>query len=159
MKNFAKKLFSLLLVGVVTVSMFSFVAPPPVEAVEETPSRGTVIFKFVNLLDAERSAEGIVDFYGDDDYYSSQPISLHCRGYGIFSERKTVCYNIPAEAKIVVLRDGCRRWIVWGNFKLDESSEFSSGCIRAVVECSGVRHFERRSKRIESSGCWKQIQV
>ena len=29
MKNVAKKLFSLLLVGVVAVSMFSFVAPPP----------------------------------------------------------------------------------------------------------------------------------
>ena len=31
MKNVAKKLFSLLLVGVVTVSMFSFVAPPPLK--------------------------------------------------------------------------------------------------------------------------------
>ena len=42
MKNVVKKLFSLLLVGVVTVSMFSFVAPTNAEAAE-TDSYGTLI--------------------------------------------------------------------------------------------------------------------
>ena len=36
MKNFIKKLFSLLLVGVVTVSMFSFIRPNRVDAIEES---------------------------------------------------------------------------------------------------------------------------
>ena len=46
MKNVVKKLFSLLLVGVVAISMFSFVAPP-VEAAEtaEAGSNGTLIIK------------------------------------------------------------------------------------------------------------------
>ena len=45
MKNVVKKLFSLLLVGVVAISMFSFVAPPPAEAAEaaEAGSNGTLI--------------------------------------------------------------------------------------------------------------------
>ena len=133
--------------------------PPPVEAVEETPSRGTVIFEFINLIIDGCTAVYDVDFYGDDDYYiSSQRIYCRFRTGERLFKRKTVCYNIPAEAKIVVIKDFMSRQ-AWGHFKLDESSEFSSGCIRAVVECSGVRHFERRSKRIESSGCWKQIQV
>ena len=136
--------------------------PPPAEAVEETPSRGTVIFKFVNWVTGERSAEFALDFYGDDDYYiSSQPIRLHCRGFGLFGESVTECYDIPAEAKIVVLRDDWRGGNAWGRFKLDESSEFSSSCIRAVVKLKYddifLRCHESWSKRSESSGCWKQV--
>ena len=158
MKNVVKKLFSLLLVGVVAISMFSFVAPPPAEAVEETPSKGTIIFKFISLIDGRCSADYAVDFYGDDDYYiSSQPIHFHLATFG---KKKTVRYNIPAEAKIVVIKDF---WSgqAWGRFKLEESSEFSSGCISAVVKRSGgfIMHRERWSKSSESSGCWKQIQV
>ena len=40
MKNFIKKLFSLVLVGVVTVSMFSFIRPNRVDAIEESNASG-----------------------------------------------------------------------------------------------------------------------
>ena len=137
--------------------------PPPAEAVEETPSKGTVIFKFISLTDGGCSADYAVDFYGDDDYYiSSQPIHFHFPGLVSSGKIKTVRYNIPAEAKIVVLRDGGwnggLRRMVWGKFKLEESSEFSSGCIEAVVRCGGIIHHESWSKGSKSSGCWKQIQ-
>ena len=116
----------------------------------------------MNWVTGERSAEFALDFYGDDDYYiSSQPIRLHCRGFGLFGESVTECYDIPAEAKIVVLRDDWRGGNAWGRFKLDESSEFSSSCIRAVVKLKYddifLRCHESWSKRSESSGCWKQV--
>lgn len=47
MKNFIKKLFSLLLVGVVTVSMFSFIRPNRVDAIEESNKSGKNLGTFI----------------------------------------------------------------------------------------------------------------
>ena len=138
---------------------------PPAEAVEETPSKGTVIFKFISLTDGGCSADYVVNFYGDDYHYiSSQPIHFHVSGLVTTGKTKTVRYNIPAEAKIVLLEDSCwdagQRRMVWGKFKLDESSQFSSGCIEAVVKCRiGIMPRKSWCKSSKSSGYWEQIQV
>ena len=117
----------------------------------------TFIFTFTNLTLQRQEVNNVVDFYGDDDYcISSQLICLHGR-------RRAVLYNIPAEAKIVVIKD-FGNGQVWGKFKFVESSKLSSSYIVAGVRCeyaSGcfLSHKLSWSKGSKSSGCWEQIQV
>ena len=156
MKNFVKKLFSLLLVGVVAISMFSFVAPTNVEAAEETSFRGVVYFTLINpgKTKKEASVGYSVEFYdvlddGTKNFIESWSICLYADYRHGKNIAKEDCF-IPVGAKIVVLKnaENCHK------FKLDVNSESSRGYI--YVDYILWFNEEYRTS-IKSSDCWKQV--
>ena len=158
MKNVVKKLFSLLLIGVVAVSMFSFIVPNHVDAEVGTP-RGIIVLILRNMAlyyEGVASVNYSVKFYdvldnAKEKLICSQSVSLSNDGV----DRKPVLWHdlIPAKAKIVVIETG--KWWECRKFKLDESSEFSTG----LIEVTSINQERNKGMyiRSRSSGCWKQV--
>ena len=95
MKNVVKKLFSLLLVGVVAISMFSFVAPTNVEATE-AGSNGTLSIRNKGWYTAYFSA----DFQDDCGCLVAREFIGALEGLGF---RKTRKLNIPENATYIAV--------------------------------------------------------
>ena len=77
MKSVMKKLFSLLLVVVITVSMFGFVAPPSVEAAEANASRDKIIItSFVKHAEKIKVETGVHSGYSKKSFEISPPKGL-----------------------------------------------------------------------------------
>ena len=158
MKNVIKKLFSLLLIGVVAVSMFSFIVPNHIDAEEEIP-RGIVVLILRNMAiyyEGVASVNYSVEFYdvldnATEKLICSQSVSLSNDGV----DRKPVLWRgyIPAKAKVVVIGTG--KWWKCCKFKLDESSKFSTG----FIEVTSINQARNKGIyiRSRSSGYWKQV--
>ena len=107
LKNVVKKLFSLLLVGVVAISMFSFVAPP-VEAAEapEAGSNGTLSIRNCALF----TARFHVTFYDMRENKLGEHDTGKLEGVGLRNARE---FKIPKLTyHVQVFMD-----VMWGNDK------------------------------------------
>ena len=154
MKNIMKKLFSLLLVGVVAVSMFGFIAPNSVDAKEEKPSKGEVHLKQCAMWDFfYTDGEYIVKFYGASGNVISTPSTkLGCM---IHTEHT---FPIPVETKSAVVTvkkviPFTGKYVVVDRlkFELNEKSTSSTGVIS--VEGHGANQSANVAQR--TTGCWK----
>ena len=151
MKNVMKKLFSLLLVGVIAVSMFSFVAPNSVDAKEAKPSRGTVYVYQNAMWSTFRNAKYFVYFYNaSGNKISSHSVHLYVK--------KGAHFPIPLEAKTVTIEVqsamlGGISWetVVNHKFELVENSESLEGSISVTGHGSGFGPYTAQN----STGCWK----
>ena len=96
MKNVIKKMFSLLLVGVVAVSMFGFVAPNRVDAAETDALEGSVLVK-TTCSENAYIISSTVEFLTDSGKTIKIPMRKHLDG------RKSECveYKIPKDARTV----------------------------------------------------------
>ena len=96
MKNVIKKMFSLLLVGVVAVSMFGFIAPNRVDAAEANAFRGSVLVKTEYSKNAY-IISSTVEFLNASGETIKIPRHKHLDG----RKSEHVEYKIPADAKKV----------------------------------------------------------
>ena len=145
-----KKLFSLLLVGIVAISMFGFITPNSVDAAEATPSKGTVYVKNTSHS-IGYGANFVVDFYNAS--------GKNIGGYnsGRLNKTEERHYTIPQEAKSVTVRTKKKSTFCWNNvnffvFKLDESSDSLDGSIS--VNAIGKSLLKAGFTK-SSAGCWK----
>ena len=116
MKNVVKKLFSLLLVGVVTVSMFSFVAPTNAEAAE-TDSYGTLIINQRGAYEAGFHAT-FYDFFGENlgEYDTGYLAKKNTREFKI--PKNTYRVQVHVSIISIFFKGKCEKYI---DFYADES--------------------------------------
>lgn len=146
-----KKLFSLLLVGIVAISMFAFIAPNSVDATEAEPSKGTVYVKNAT----EKSGYGVRFVV---DFYDASGNNIGCYKSNYLSRTEKKCCTIPQEAKsVTVLTAKKVNRSTWDNvssfvFKLDKSNDSLDGSIQvnAIGDLLKSADFT-----YSSTGCWK----
>lgn len=153
MKNFMKKLFLLLLVGVIAVSMFGFIAPNRVDAKEAKPSRGNVC---VGL----EFGTGYVMKYNIIFYDTSgKQIDKIIQKYGLVGGIYKN-YSIPEKAGSIIVEAQklpiTFRWktVACHKFELIKNSKFSEGNISVVGTGRTLDHAKTTPK---GNGCWKCV--
>ena len=155
MKNVMKKLFSLLLVGVIAVSMFSFVAPNSVDAAEAKPSKGTVYLKQNAKWSLILDGYYFVYFYDASGKLISNPATR------IFVKHDAR-YPIPENATSVVVKVQKGDWLTGAidkvlvgrlKFNLNEASTDSTGSINVLGHGSNVNAYTSQS----TTGCWQYV--
>ena len=147
MKNVMKKLFSLLLVGVVAVSMFGFIAPNNVDAAEAEPSKGNVYFQQNGFYTGNYIAS----------FYDASGKLIGSRNTGRMYAGQSRRYAIPEETKTLTVKTKIRSIFHWDNvglfkFVLNESKLPEGG----TVSVTGKGDLLIMAYFIPSStGCWK----
>ena len=96
MKNVIKKMFSLLLVGVVAVSMFGFIAPNRVDATEANVLEGSVLVK-TQYSENAYIISSTVEFLNASGKAITGPKYRHLDG----KKSEYVEYKIPKDARTV----------------------------------------------------------
>ena len=144
-----KKLFSLLLVGIVAISMFGFIAPNNVDAAEAKPSKGIVRLEhtggwvgryFIRFYDASGKRMG---------NEIKRVMTARRAGHGGKE------YSIPLEAKSVIVET--QAWVVGyhrvnlNKFELSENNDSATGFI-FVRGCNAVNNIDTS---VNATGCWK----
>lgn len=145
MKNVMKKLFSLLLVGIVAISMFGFIAPNNVDAAEAKPSKGIVRLEHTGGW----IGRYFIRFYDASGKQMGREIGKVLTA-GLGKE-----YSIPLEAKSVIVETqvwafGYHR-VNLNKFELSENNDSSTGFI-FVRGCNAVNNIDTS---VNATGCWK----
>ena len=156
MKNVMKKLFSLLLVGVVAVSMCGFIAPNSVDAAEVKPSKGEIHLKQADWWSAfGTDGRYFVKFYNasgqliGDKLASLRAVKEPSKDFPIPVETNSVVIEIKKGSPLVGDLDF--RLVTCLKFTLDETSTDSIGSIS--LEGQGIN--TRASVAQSTTGCWK----
>ena len=93
-----KKVFSLLLVGVVTISMFSFITPNRVDATETKAKKETILFN----NKGNTTATFLLRYYSQDDTHLTTPLN---KSQTItVAPGESVCRNIKSSAYFVYVK-------------------------------------------------------
>lgn len=142
MKNIMKNVFSLFLVGVVSFSMFNFIVPNRVEAVEEN-SKG--ILKIIHR--GPYSAHFIISFY-NEKCEEVEKIEMELT---MFEDRD---YVIPSDTESIIVEifNG-RNMIDTFNFRVIDDKVCSNDVIK-VTTTKPTFYPEANS---ECTGGWEQI--
>ena len=150
MKNVMKKLFSLLLVGVVAVSMFGFIAPNNVDAAEAEPSKGTVYF--------HQKGSGYIGNYIASFYDASEKL-ICSYNTGRMYVGQSRSYAIPKETKTLTVQTKTRLPFHWENaktfiFGLNEGKESLGGSVSVTGKGALISTVDFIPS---STGCWEYV--
>ena len=141
MKNVIKRLFSLLLVGVVTVSMFGFIKPSCVEATEANGKSETI--HILNMGDENLLC--ITQFFLENDpeltkSLNSEEVIEVCHG-------KDLRVNIDSRAKFVQIKINfpnkhVRENEKWKKYVFAQHSNRSRGAVDLTKDSIVIRSFK-----------------